>query len=80
MNQKVINWSSQLVGKFLTNSHFKELGIELGEKPWYVEILYVGKHSFFGREIGKYKNGDNFEMEQCYGHRQFDWEFYDPTI
>lgn len=80
MNQKVINWSSQLVGKFLTNSHFKELGIEICGKPWLVEILYVGKNSFFGREFGEDFTGRDFDIEQAYGFRQFDWEFYNPTI
>lgn len=79
MTQKVINWGPQLVGKILTNSHFKELGIEIYGKPWLVEILYVGKHSFFGREFGKESTGENFEIEQSYGFRQFDWEFYNPT-
>lgn len=59
-------WNNSLVGKYLTNSHYEELG------GWRVKVLYIGECGFFGAEI----NPDpetNFNLQTSYGFRQFDW-------
>jgi len=67
-----------LVGKELTNSHYKEWG-------WVVKVKWVGECGFVGDESKKYNiSGSATEamsvdvpVERWYGFRQFGWEYDD---